>query len=284
MFCLVVFVMCLGVSIADISGTTPATGSCLCASGSGINVRSSACGTVIGSISSGQCYEFLGGKVTCTLSGVVYDFYELDYGSSGGWVAGTYLNTGSASSCSVPAGCPDIVTRAEWGARAPTSITYISQPVPKVFIHHTEGSSCTTQAECTAVIQAIQDYHMDVNGWADIGYNFLVGEDGNAYEGRGWDRVGAHASDWNSVSIGMSVMGSFSSRTPNAAALNVLQQLIGCGVSQAKLSGSYTMHGHRDGGCTDCPGQAFYDLIQTWNNYGGYLSGCKAEDVHEFRP
>ena len=24
---------------------------------------------------------------------------------------------------------------------------------------------------------------MDSNGWADIGYNFIVGEDGNIYEG-----------------------------------------------------------------------------------------------------
>lgn len=36
----------------------------------------------------------------------------------------------------------------------------------------------------------VQNYHMDTKGWADIGYNFLVGEDGLAYEGRGWDRLG----------------------------------------------------------------------------------------------
>lgn len=72
---------------------------------------------------------------------------------------------------------------------------------------------------------------INTTGWADIGYNFLVGEDGNAYEGRGWDRVGAHATNYNSVSLGISVIGSFSSKLPNDAALNVVQKLISCGVS-----------------------------------------------------
>ena len=39
-------------------------------------------------------------------------------------------------------------------------------------------------------------------GWDDIGYNFLVGEDGNVYEGRGWDTVGAHAAPHNTNSVG----------------------------------------------------------------------------------
>lgn len=43
---------------------------------------------------------------------------------------------------------------------------------------------------------------MDVNGWSDIGYNFVVGEDGLVYEGRGWSTVGAHAPNFNSNSIG----------------------------------------------------------------------------------
>jgi N-acetylmuramoyl-L-alanine amidase len=271
----VAFLLCLGGAFADITGTNPASGSCLCADGSSINVRATACGTVIGSISTGQCYTYTGSKTTCVLSGVSYEYFKIDFGS-GGWVAGQYLVRGTTAQCDTGS-CPNIVSRAEWGARAPTSISYISQPVPKAFIHHTETSSCTTQAACTSIVQSIQDYHMDSNGWADIGYNFLIGEDGNAYEGRGWDRIGAHASDYNSVALGFSVIGSFGTRVPNSAALTALQSLIACGVSQGKLSAAYTLHGHRDGGCTDCPGQAFYDLINTWPHYGGVLPGsCRA--------
>ena len=39
-------------------------------------------------------------------------------------------------------------------------------------------------------------------GWSDIGYNFVVGEDGNVYEGRGWNSVGAHTYGYNNRSIG----------------------------------------------------------------------------------
>ena len=45
----------------------------------------------------------------------------------------------------------------------------------------------------------IQDWHINGNGWCDIGYSFLVGGDGNIYEGRGWDEIGAHTGGFNSV-------------------------------------------------------------------------------------
>lgn len=34
---------------------------------------------------------------------------------------------------------------------------------------------------------------MNTNGWADIGYNFCIGDPGQVYEGRGYGRHGAHA-------------------------------------------------------------------------------------------
>jgi N-acetylmuramoyl-L-alanine amidase len=50
---------------------------------------------------------------------------------------------------------------------------------------------------------------MDTNGWDDIGFNFVVGEDGNVYEGRGWNAVGSHAVPYNGNSIGICVIGDF---------------------------------------------------------------------------
>jgi len=269
---LVFAVVAIAAASADITGTNPANGACLCVAGNSVNVRSSACGTVIGQTNTGSCYKYKGTKTTCSISGVSYDFFSVEYGS-GGWIAGTYLNTGTASQCSTPTGCPRIVTRAQWNARPPTSITYISLPVPRYFVHHTEGSACTTESTCASIVRGIQNYHMDSNGWSDIGYNFLVGEDGNAYEGRGWDRVGAHSPNYNSVALGVSVIGSYTSRNPNAAALTATQQLISCGISMNKLSASYSLHGHRDGTCTSCPGDTLYATIKTWPRYGGQLAG-----------
>jgi hypothetical protein len=39
-------------------------------------------------------------------------------------------------------------------------------------------------------------------GLPDIAFNFLVGEDGNAYEGRGWDEMGGHTQGYDHNSIG----------------------------------------------------------------------------------
>ena len=43
---------------------------------------------------------------------------------------------------------------------------------------------------------AIQKYHQDVKKNKDVAYNFLIGEDGNVYEGRGYTTRGGHVPDW----------------------------------------------------------------------------------------
>ncbi|KAF4520936.1 hypothetical protein B566_EDAN008911 [Ephemera danica] len=153
-------------------------------------------------------------------------------------------------------GCPNIVSRSEWGARPPKSTTPMYNPVQYVVIHHTAGSTCTTQTSCSAEVRAIQNQHMDVNGWNDIGYSFLVGEDGNAYEGRGWSNVGAHAPGYNDVN-----------RIPNNAAINTCKQLIQCGMDARYVQYAHSLLGHRQAVATECPGDALYAEIQTWDNY-----------------
>jgi N-acetylmuramoyl-L-alanine amidase len=167
--------------------------------------------------------------------------------------------------------CPPIVTRSQWGARAPRSTRAMRRPVPRVFIHHTETSRCYSQDRCAAVVRSVQNYHMDTKKWDDIGYNFLVGDDGKVYEGRGWNNVGAHARDWNPTSYGIAMIGNFNGVLPSTAALNATKQLIACGKTR-NISSSYTLHGHRDGVCTTCPGDALYNLIKTWPRFTGKLS------------
>jgi len=99
---LVVCVLALvGACLADITGSNPANGACLCISGSGVNIRSSPCGTVIGSANTGNCFTYQNSKSTCSLSGVCYEWFRINYGgNTNAYTAGTYLNVGSASQCS----------------------------------------------------------------------------------------------------------------------------------------------------------------------------------------
>ncbi|XP_052799959.1 MAM and LDL-receptor class A domain-containing protein 1-like [Mya arenaria] len=112
---------------------------------------------------------------------------------------------------------------------------------------------------------------MDIKKWADIGYSFLIGGDGNVYEGRGWKFVGAHTYGYNRVSSAAAFIGNFTSLLPNAKAIKAVDILIECGVHRGKIKPSYTLLGHRDAKKSDtkCPGDALYREIQTWTNYPG---------------
>ena len=71
------------------------------------------------------------------------------------------------------------------------------------FVHHTVNANDYTPEHSAAIVLGIAKYHRDYNGWNDIGYNFLVDQYGQIFEGRagGIDQaiVGAQAQGFNSV-------------------------------------------------------------------------------------
>ncbi|KAL9695403.1 hypothetical protein quinque_014688 [Culex quinquefasciatus] len=138
---------------------------------------------------------------------------------------------------------------------------------PWVVMHHTAGAHCTTDAACAQQMRNIQNMHMDTNGWADIGYNWCVGENGAAYEGRGWGRQGAHAPNHSSRSVGIGIIGNFMTVIPNMAARSATQQLIQCGVVLGHIAANYWLIGHRQSNPTACPGDVFFKDLQTWPRF-----------------
>src|SRR5919197_457383 len=89
--------------------------------------------------------------------------------------------TPDASSSSVSQ--PRVISRAEWGADE-SLMTWAPefQVTQKLIIHHTATQN--DDPDPTATIRSIYRYHAVMQGWGDIGYNFLVDEAGNVYEGR----------------------------------------------------------------------------------------------------
>lgn len=160
-----------------------------------------------------------------------------------------------------------IISRDSWGARRTSSSSYIRVPVPNIYIHHTVTNPCSSFSECISRMKQIQNYHMDNRGYADVGYSFLVGEDGKIYAGRGWGRVGAHTEGYNSRGFGISFIGNFMTLAPNTLALNAAKALIQCGINNGKISTSYDLYGHRDLKATACPGDKLYDIIKSWPQY-----------------
>jgi N-acetylmuramoyl-L-alanine amidase-like protein len=188
------------------------------------------------------------------------------------------------------ANSPPLFSRLSWGAneairRGP--VRY-APSVQYAVIHHTAGSNSYTPAQSAAIVRGIEVYHVQGNGWNDIGYNFLVDKYGQVFEGRygGVDKnvVGAHAEGFNTGSTGIAVLGTYGSAAPPAAARTALANLIAWRLDLAHVDPLSTLTaisggnprfpagipvtlravaGHRDTGFTSCPGAAFYAQLST---------------------
>ena len=163
--------------------------------------------------------------------------------------------------------CPKIISRKEWDARSPEIIDYVAFPLDMVVIHHTASPFCKTRTGCIELVQNIQNYHIDQVDYGDIGYNFLIGGDGNVYEGRGWHKHGAHTYGYNGKSVGIAFIGNFKSTLPSDQSLQAAKDLIACGVELGELSDDYKLYGAKQFSATESPGAELYNRIRNWPHY-----------------
>jgi len=204
---------------------------------------------------------------------------------------------------------PPITSRAGWGADesiSPDPSEY-NADVKAVFVHHTAGSNDYSCADSASIVRGIYAYHVQTNGWNDIGYNFLVDKCGTIFEGRkgGVDLpvLGAHTYGWNRESTGIAVLGEYTSAGASNAALESVSRIaawklgqygvdpnstvqLTAGATQKNLAGTsftagepYTFNrisGHRDGYATECPGTSLYGQLPTIRAWAaGPVQGLK---------
>ncbi|XP_049884664.1 peptidoglycan-recognition protein LE-like isoform X5 [Pectinophora gossypiella] len=161
-----------------------------------------------------------------------------------------------------------IVSRTDWLAQpVEKSVEPIKLPVPWVIITHTATDSCFTQSACVLRVRLMQTFHIESRGWSDIGYNFLVGGDGSAYYGRGWDQIGAHTKGYNKYSIAIAFIGTFNSENPTKNQVEACKKLIKLGVAEGKLAKDYKLFAHRQLMSTLSPGDKVVDIIKTWPHF-----------------
>lgn len=72
----------------------------------------------------------------------------------------------------LPSVCPPILTRKEWGGETALQTDYAIFPLQYVIIHHTVTNICETKAACSEIVRSIQDYHINVQEFGDIGYKY----------------------------------------------------------------------------------------------------------------
>ena len=151
------------------------------------------------------------------------------------------------------AGMPRIVARSAWQANEEIRRAKpdYADTLRMAHVHHTAGTNSYTRLQAPAVVRAIQLYHVEGNGWNDIGYNALVDRFGTVYEGRfgGIDRnvVGAHARGFNTGSFGIAVMGDFRTVDPPAAAVDALVPTLAWRLDLAHVDPLATFNGISSG-------------------------------------
>ena len=56
-------------------------------------------------------------------------------------------------------------------------------------------------------LKQIKDWHVNERGWRDVGYHYIIRRNGEVELGRNANDTGAHASGYNSKSIGLCMVG-----------------------------------------------------------------------------
>ena len=145
-----------------------------------------------------------------------------------------------------------------------TRVNYLILPIRYVIIHHTLTMECNNRAQCVTRVENIYSFHVNDRGLNDIGYSFLIGGDGSVYEGRGWNREGAHTSGYNKKSIGIAFIGNYEEGTVSEKMLEAAHKLILCGKSQGILQNDVRVMGARQVVSTVNPGYLLYEQIKNW--------------------
>ena len=123
----------------------------------------------------------------------------------------------------------------------------------KIIIHH----SATQDGLVLKDFDAIRNYHINNNGWRDIGYHYVIESINNEYKiitGRPEDTDGAHCPGQNTQSIGICLVGNFTNIEPPDAQLQTLVYLI---KNIWNRYGKLPVYGHKDFHPTSCPGNKF---------------------------
>lgn len=125
----------------------------------------------------------------------------------------------------------------------------------QIVIHHTGCNDIDASAE------QIHGWHLN-NGWAGIGYHYVIRKDGTIERGRPEWAIGSHAYGENSHTIGIHLSGDFEQAEPTA------EQLDRCGALVADICDRYGIPinrdhivGHGELMATDCPGTNLQALL-----------------------
>lgn len=153
-----------------------------------------------------------------------------------------------------------IVSREAWGAR-PAGSCRRGQVPNRVIVHHVGGAVSNPRNWLSGYDRELRIER----GWCDLMYHFGIDEQGVIYEMVATGVEGAHATNANTRTVAILLMGDYTSRTPSAAQVASLQKLMVAVANEYRFPvNRQTVLGHRQVGSTACPGNTAYPKLDAW--------------------
>ena len=105
-------------------------------------------------------------------------------------------------------------------------------------------------------VDTIKDWHVNDNGWSDIGYHYVIRRNGKIEPGRPVEQAGAHVRGHNRDSIGICLIGGMTEDRSGSDCNFTRWQWLALGSLIDSLETEYgrlECYGHRDFDNKDCP-------------------------------
>lgn len=165
--------------------------------------------------------------------------------------------------------------RDQWQAMPSYGEDWLRLPLHYVVVGHSAANNCVQRRDCIEQMLVVQADHMR-RGFNDIGPNFLVGGNGDVFEGRGANVFGAMVTAWNRRSISIMFLGNYVTFEPRESQFNHTKILLKTLVNEGVLHPNYILYGQ----CqllpsTISPGPLLLSELRRfahWNDTG--VSGC----------
>lgn len=157
-------------------------------------------------------------------------------------------------------------------AAATEAVTPWTPPIYKRFLNFTEYEERTGTEmivihhtgfpgeDKDATAMDIHKFHQETNGWAGIGYHYLIRKDGMVEQGRRPPMIGAHAYHFNQKSVGICLAGNFDIGKPTEEQMEAVTEMVAWLCMKYRLDPMKkgVVVGHRDLNDTSCPGKNLY--------------------------
>lgn len=157
--------------------------------------------------------------------------------------------------------------RSAWTRTGPNpKLANPMRSVSRITVHHDGMTPFTTPSRDEAIrrIEAIRSAHVN-QGWADIGYHYIIDPGGRVWQGRPSSLQGAHVKDQNEMNLGIMMLGNYNRQQCSVQSQMALQRVLADAMRTYRIPVS-RVHTHTELASTACPGtdlQRYMDRVRS---------------------